>query len=146
MINRYIDATYCDDIRHENTGKMILVGVYSSTMYVASYPTTLPKLCISIRAVTPADTPFEKVVMRIYRDEELLLEVPADPDRLMVNSLEDAKSSGSNTGVQALQFLATISPFQLTNDCVIRVKAETESEELRCPVLKVEQAQSPSSE
>lgn len=143
MINRYIDATYCDDIRHENSGKMILIGVYSSIMYVPSYPVVLPKLCISIKAVTPASTPFEKLIMRIYRDDELLFEVSADADKLVAELDIDVETDASNIRIHAMQFLAALTPFKLTNDCVIRVKAETEGEELRCPALRVEQVQPP---
>lgn len=36
---------FCDDIRQEITGKITLVGVYSSVMFVAEMPTVLPKFC-----------------------------------------------------------------------------------------------------
>lgn len=141
MLNRYLDATYCDDIRHENSGKMILIGIYSAVMYVASYPITLSKLCISIKAVTPADTPFQKLKVRIFRDDELLSEMTADSDKLNVPAISDEVFDDTNIRVQSVQFLATISPFPLTSDCMIRVKAETEGEELRCPALKVEKVE-----
>lgn len=32
----------CDDVRKENTGKDILIGVYSGTVNVPAYPTTFP--------------------------------------------------------------------------------------------------------
>ena len=42
------DTIFCDDIRHEITGKVTLVGVYSSHLFVASAFPTKVKLCMRI--------------------------------------------------------------------------------------------------
>lgn len=40
---------FCDDIRHEVSGKVTFVGAYSNTMYInGSLPAVLPKLCMGI--------------------------------------------------------------------------------------------------
>ncbi|HEY3203351.1 MAG TPA: hypothetical protein VGL03_06785 [Thermoanaerobaculia bacterium] len=40
----------CDDIRHENTGKLLFVGVYSDVIQVGKLPFQLRSLGLAIRA------------------------------------------------------------------------------------------------
>ena len=55
MMNRQVSTTFCDDIRQEIGGKLSYMGVYSSDLYVGGFPITLPKFCVAIRVMTPAD-------------------------------------------------------------------------------------------
>lgn len=41
-----LTALYCDDIRHEKTGKVSIIGIYGQKLIVNTIPTTLPKLCV----------------------------------------------------------------------------------------------------
>lgn len=46
MSNNYIFITlFCDDIRHEISGKASLMGTYGADMYVPDFPITIPKIC-----------------------------------------------------------------------------------------------------
>lgn len=143
VLNRYLDATFCDDIRQETSGKLIFVGVYSSEMYVTSFPITLPKLSISIKAVTPTSNRFEKLNVSVYIDERVISEMRVDPEYLAKMSIEKAKddSHRGRQRVQSIHFLTNLMPVPLEKECVIRVRAETEGHELRCPALQVLPAQ-----
>lgn len=81
----------CDDIRQEVTGKQILVGVYTGTIILSSFPAALNKLCIRItgwvsggvgtrKAVLAIDGPDKKNVLR---DDSIVLNV-ARPDQQIV--------------------------------------------------------------
>lgn len=42
-------VVFCDDIRHEVTGKITFVGTYTNVMYISgTLPAVLPKLCMGI--------------------------------------------------------------------------------------------------
>lgn len=42
-------VVFCDDIRHEVSGKITFVGTYTNVMYInGSLPAVLPKLCMGI--------------------------------------------------------------------------------------------------
>lgn len=44
IMGKIFYGIFCDDIRHEVTGKFTLVGCYSDHLLVAEVPTALPKL------------------------------------------------------------------------------------------------------
>ena len=149
-MNRYLDAIFCDDMRQEVTGKSILIGVYSSIMIVGSYPTTLPQLCVVIKAVSPAKHPFSELTVRLYQDEKVLSEVTVDSDQLSVFA-ETAQAEcdnhisefpGGTERLQTIRLLSTMRNVVLNNDCVIRVRAQTESEEIKTGGLRVKVSES----
>lgn len=50
-------AIICDDIRKEDTGKLILIGVYSRDIRVAAFPATLVlSLCVGIESDEPKES------------------------------------------------------------------------------------------
>lgn len=66
-------TVFCDDIRQEVTGKLILIGVYQAVMVVNSaFPVTLPRLCFSISIIQKAESFSPSVGIRIF--------VPGDSD------------------------------------------------------------------
>ncbi|MCH8071676.1 MAG: hypothetical protein IIA09_06995 [Proteobacteria bacterium] len=79
--------------------------------------------------------------MRIFKDDDLISEVSADAVKLADMSVPDNDTDGLVERAQVVQFQATLTPVKLENNCVFRVRAQTDSEELRCPALRVEQAQ-----
>lgn len=43
-----IKVIVCDDIRNENGNKFSLMGVYTKSIILSSFPTILPKFCLCI--------------------------------------------------------------------------------------------------
>lgn len=54
-INFSSTSIFCDDIRHEQNGKISLMGIYNGEMYVPAFPITLPKICSYFELRVPPD-------------------------------------------------------------------------------------------
>lgn len=59
MKKRNLHAIYCDDIRHELSGKISLIGCYSSDMFVPTFPVNLARLCVHFTFTTAKDDTFQ---------------------------------------------------------------------------------------
>lgn len=65
---------FSDDIRFENNGKSILIGVYGNDLIVPSFPFAQP-LWIMTNLVIPVEIPFKSCVFRIYKNSEIIVEI-----------------------------------------------------------------------
>lgn len=142
-MNRYAHATYCDDIRHELGGKLTLVGVYSTDLLVPAFPAVLPKLCLIVHVVTPADRPFQQLKIRVQMDEASVAEGELSPEDLRL-ALDSVASSGEDMPADVehrMELTAhfVISPLKLDGPGVIRVRVETEDGEIKANGLRVGQ-------
>jgi hypothetical protein len=142
-MERHIQTIFCDDIRHELGGKLSYIGVYSGRLFLPTFPLTLPKLCLAIHILTPANKPFTKLNLRIMKDEDVLFEACLDNNQLSeaIEVISDNEVDIKDR-VLSLQSVIIFSPFILENPCTLRVLAETEDGELRGAGLKIEQASS----
>ncbi|VAX00378.1 hypothetical protein MNBD_GAMMA20-459 [hydrothermal vent metagenome] len=145
MIGRHIQTIFCDDIRHEVSGKVSYIGVYSSELIVPSLPVILPKLCLSVKVVTPADRPLGALTMRVFKNEEVLQEIGIDEEQLNAASeLSDGMAEKEKKErVLSAQFMLVFSPIQFEERCVLRVRVQTEDEELQGIALRIVQAPVP---
>ena len=148
-MNRHIQTVFCDDIRHELGGKLSFIGVYSGHLFVSTFPVTLPKLCLALTAITPTTQPFQKLDLRILKDDEVLAE--GSLDEAMLSCIADATAvldgdeNGEENRVQVLNSLFVFSPFQIDAPCRLRVRAVTESGELKGLSLMIAEAPSDAS-
>lgn len=142
MIPRHLETLFCDDIRHEMGGKLSFIGVYSVGLFVPVFPATLPKLCLSVKILTPADEPLRSLTLRVLKDDEILQEIIFDEEQLVAAAdlAEDRPDEQRKERVQMMQFMLVFSPIQFDEPCTLRVRAQTEDSELRGMALKVEQA------
>lgn len=140
-MNRHILTVFCDDIRQEIGGKLSYIGVFSGGLFVPTFPITLPKLCLAMSVVTPADEPFRKLSFRVLKGEEQLAEGVLDEAQLanVVDVTDDVTENERKDRMHVLQTIFIFSPFQLEGPCVLRVRAETEEGELRGLGLRIEQ-------
>lgn len=142
-MNRHVQTIFCDDIRHELGGKLSYIGVYSGHLFVPTFPVTLPKLCLSLSVITPASQPFQKLELHIFKDDEQIAE--GILDEVQLSEIIEATAEGNGNlateeRVQVLNSLFMFSPFQIDGPCRLRVRAVTESEELKGLALSVAQA------
>ena len=144
-MNRHVFTIFCDDIRQEIGGKLSDIGVYGGQMFVPSFPITLPKLCLVMSMITPVDTPFRKLAMRILKDDTQLAEGVLDETQLAgaVDASTDVPADERKDRILTLQSMFVFSPFQLEGPCTLKVRVETESGELRGVGLRIDQAPAP---
>lgn len=141
MIARHVETLFCDDIRHEINGKLSYIGVYSGTLFVPVFPVTLPKLCISVKIVTPANEPLRSLTLRVLKDDEILQEIVFDKEQLVSASevLVELSDEERRLRVQMPQFLLAFSPLHLDKACTLRVRALADHEKLRGVGLIIDQ-------
>lgn len=124
LSSRLIIAQFCDDIRHEIGGKITLVGCYGDEMIIDKLPAVLPKLCAQIIVFTPADRPFEKLLLRATINGDTLAELEM-PIQAMSESFQKKRSS-SELGRLSAMAVMVFSPLPVNEPCSVRIEAETE--------------------
>lgn len=142
MIPRHVETLYCDDIRHEVGGKVSFIGCYSSALLLSKFPVTLAKLCVHVKVVTPASRPLRSLALRIFMDDATLAEVNPD-DMRVAESVIDLKKAGEPQdpeSVHMVLFNIALSPIRFDAPCIMKVRVQTEDEELEGINLKVSQA------
>lgn len=145
MIARHVETLFCDDIRYEIGGKLSYIGVYSDGLIVPTFPVTLPKLCLVVKIVTPADEPLRLLRLRVLKDDAVLQEIEVDEQQLTAasNSADDLTEESRTERRHIAQFLLVFSPIRFDEPCTLRVRVRTECSELRGIALKVVRAQPP---
>lgn len=136
MIPRHVEVIYCDDIRHEVSNKLSFVGVYTGDLLAPQFPYTVPKLCLYISVLTPAEKPFQRLKLRVFKDEESLLEAEG-PKELTAVPERGPDTGNPQERLFAAHFELHAANLLLAAPCNIRVRVETESEELRARALRV---------
>lgn len=149
-MTRYAHATYCDDIRQELGGKLTLVGVYSGSLLVPSFPVTLPKLCLVLQIVTAADSPLKGLKIRVLMDEAVIAEGELPEGDLEEGFAAVAADSDDSTPEADLRFLLgahfIFSPIKFEGPGAIRIRIETEDGEMKANALRIERAKAPTGE
>lgn len=136
-MNRHVETTWCDDIRQEVGEKYSAMGVYTGVLLVPTFPMALPKLCLMLRIITPAEQPLRSVTMRILKDDAVLVETSLNEGQLTIPEPfpEMIPDNGERVRILAMPFM--FSPFNLDTPCTLRVRIQTEAEELKGLGLRV---------
>jgi hypothetical protein len=142
---RYLHTIYCDDIRLEVGNKQSLMGIYSRDLLVPAFPIVLPKLCLIVTLVTPIDKPLTELTIIVTKDNETLIEVPVTGDQLkqpQSNIIENGEKDNPERRI-AFNFTLMIAPFSVEKECILRVRAITDSGELKGSGLRIKTDQLP---
>ena len=78
MIQPFLLATFCDDVREEAGNKVSFMGIYGPNLVVRSFPTTLPKLCCVFNVRIPAKMKPQRTVLRLLRDDLPIFEAEVE--------------------------------------------------------------------
>lgn len=134
-------VTFCDDIRHEVSNKVTIVGAYSGEMIVTSpNPVFIPQLCVDINYHDDIESFPKNVVIVVFQkgsDETELarFDIPLlRPDHEIV--IDPPLEEGSMLFAQ-LRVEARISPFHVRETCRINVRAYCGDDEIRLGSLAV---------
>lgn len=136
MVDRYLHALYCDDVRQEVTGKTMLIGVYGPRMYVPGFPFVLPKLCLKLDLVTKKNNPIEKLRFRVLQDDATVIETE---DLAQILKTSDSSEATDESEDKLLVYTAhfEVAALALSGPCKIKVRAETEQGELKGSALQI---------
>src|SRR5208282_5784869 len=91
---RSLAAIFCDDIRQEVGNKLSYMGCYTGQMFVQAFPLALPKVCVAMHAVTPADNPFKQIKFRLLKGDEVIAEADMNMSEVPLPPLPVVQSPG----------------------------------------------------
>jgi hypothetical protein len=134
-MGRHLEVIYCDDVRTELGGKLSFMGVYQKDMFTTGFPIVLPKFCIHLAAVTPIENPYQKLNFQILRDNDTLAEIVLDEDQLKAAAQATTEDDEELTHI--IRVGMSFTPLQLDGPCTLRIRVNTETEELKGFALNV---------
>ncbi len=135
---RFAHAVYCDDVRQEVGNKISLIGVYHGKLFLPQFPVVLPKLGIALWVRTPATKPFRKLGFRVLIGDNQLVNVPVDQS--IVDSYLSMEPTTDPEKISMFHTSLIMSPVPLDGPTTIRVRVDTEDEELKAGALEIELA------
>jgi hypothetical protein len=136
-----LEAIFCDDVRTEDNGKKLLIGVYENLMLFTSFPASLPRLIVTLSLFMTSDrVPAQSLRFVILKDEEVFAEAEI-PYEQAKDALEQARSKTEDGSLSKLRAEFIFSPFQVEAGCRIRPRAYIDGVELRAPGLLIQDAE-----
>lgn len=133
---------FCDDFRHEDNGKFMIIGGYTGTMnFNGKTPFTLPTFAIVFQFNIPSKFKFSKIVLEAVfesdqGDENLIkIEMATDTkDRL---SKIPSKLIDDDRKMFSIFFPSIISPFIIAREGMISTRVYLDDKMFRAGSLKV---------
>lgn len=137
-------VTFCDDIRHEVTGKTTLVGVYSGQMVVGgTLPITLPQICavITVRFLPPSEPikPVIKIFMSGQDEPLFMMETDITPTQAATAVAKVARAEDDPERVSFVQIVITpqIQGLVISEASTLKVRAYIGEDEIRLGTLPI---------
>jgi hypothetical protein len=109
-------AQFCDDIRHEQGGKVTLVGLYQNDLVVEKFPALLPKFGISVTFSTKPKTVDFPLTIE-FADQYKIVgrgTISIEQDDGLPTIMKDRRATS----------YIMLSPFELPCEGVLSVKAD----------------------
>lgn len=133
---------FCDDIRHEVTGKTTLVGIYNSQLIVTgNLPIVLPKLCASITIRLNPPPHHLKPVIKVFRtdQDEPIFVCEVDIPAVHPNKIPRVTDHLEPDAVTFMQFSvnAQFESFQIERPCALKVRVFIGEDEIRLGALQI---------
>lgn len=135
-------TVFCDDIRHEITGKTTLVGVYNGQLIVSgSLPVTLPQICaaITLRLLPPEER--VKPIIKIFRSdqEDPLFVCEADIEPVEPQLIPERPPHLEPDAVTFMQIgvTALMQGLVINEPCALKVRAFIGDDEVRLGSLQI---------
>lgn len=148
-MSRSAAAFFCEDIRQEEGNKLSYMGIFSGDMILPDLPAVLPKFCVVIRVVTPADQPLSQLKILVITNEDTLFEsdVPQETLRTKylarVNTalpLPDPHDYRAPYPSNVRLFHLTFTNVAFDSETAVMVRLVTEAEILRAGAIRVSKA------
>lgn len=145
-LHPYGYTIFCDDIRHEISGKVTLVGCYTSHLYfTGEFPLKLARFGLQMNLVWPTDNPFDNCKLLVFLPGEFKepvftaeilsqeAELPPPP------SADDLPDDDGKGRVMRFGFHTMFENLEIEKAGLIRVRALVDGATIRAGTLRVEQ-------
>lgn len=143
-------SLFCDDVRIEMNGKVMVIGIYADQLIVPAFPQRIRVVVLSYLKF-PIDSPPTGTKIRIYRDNAILLDAPCQIELRPIDKSsrefqifnDPTRAPDGETAEPFGTFVITsvLSDFEVTQDCIIRVRFVTDQGTLRAGSLFITAAQ-----
>ena len=137
-MTRFAYSTFCDDIRNEVNGKISLMGIFGSLMYLPQFPAVLPKLCALVTASTPIDRPFQSVSFKGVMDGNVLFDLALDSSQM--EQMDQGAGLIQDPKRFEAKAMVVLSPLHIAAPSKIKISIVADGEELECTGLQISQA------
>jgi hypothetical protein len=143
MKKPYGTTIFCDDIRDEVSGKKTYVGVYLDEMILPGpYPAIIPQFALAITYLEPLSEPIHPVSIKVFVPGptelgEVAVDIELSADRAN-GADESARDPLAEYRAHILHF--KISPFLISNEGYVKVRAYVGELECRLGAMKIRQA------
>lgn len=144
MSSRHMWAVVCDDVRQEVGNKVSCMGIYGAEIILPVLPVALPKLCAVLYVRTLTSDPFERLVLRILKDDAELVQMELPRDQL--TAVKAHAGSFTEEGYLQVASIIQFSPFVIEQACTLRFRADTERETIKGGSLEIKPQVSPPSQ
>ena len=137
------NTIFCDDIRHEITGKTTLVGTYNNVMIVSGdLPVTIPQICASITLrLQPPHEPIEPV-FKIFRTDQVeplfVLETKLEAVNTDEILQERPFMEPDAPRLMQLSVVAQLQGLVIFESCALKVRAYIGDDEVRLGALLIQ--------
>lgn len=135
---RYAMTQFCDDVRHEVGNKYSLMGCYGRDLFAERLPMVFPKLCAHVRVHTPIEQPFEQLVVRAMRNDDLMVELKTTAVEL--RKFQDRSVSPPEATRFELVVMLVMSFLEVSEPGKINIEVETESGVMKGGYLNIKEA------
>jgi len=141
MIHPHVQTIFCDDIRHEVNGKFSCIGIYSNSLFVESFPITLPKLCVAVSVVLPLIKPVEQIKLVVRLDDEVLTEeiTPEEIIESIGQAYESTPEELRHKKLFITRLMVEFSPLVLKASGDMKVRAYVDDDVLHGVSLTIDQ-------
>jgi hypothetical protein len=143
----YGDTIFCDDVRFEIGQKQSFIGVYQGDMIAyGAPPLVLPKLCLVVSYSERPGESLEPVELRVYMPGDAD-DAPTLRQQLPVDQLRSEAVAPTIPGLEdpmrKFSGVFSFSPFPITQEGTIKVRAYRGDLEVRLGTLRVQFQTSP---
>ncbi len=135
-------TTFFDDLRQETNGKLIYTGVYTGIMLVPMVPFLLPSFVAMVTYRERRGESVEPVTLKLFVPgvTEAFMEMPLPVEQMRQTPLDSAADYQGVDRLLSMQIPLAFSPFLISAEGSIRIRAYRGGDEIRLGALHVQLA------
>lgn len=137
-MSRVIDIIVCDDIRHEDGGKVSLMGVYSGVMKVDQPQGLKPQIHVFTRVQAPVQERIKRAVVRLKFNDETIGEF--DNDLTSINERIDAAINApeqDSPRMFSMQMVNALIPVRFAESGILQAEVDVGDVVVQAPPIRV---------
>lgn len=137
MTGPKLTTLYCDDVRQEVSGKLIMIGVYQAHMFLDKMPFEFVGLNAMMMLSYPVSGRMESLSMQVYAGEEQVFNIDFDQQQLAENQEKALETKDESDRFFKIHMGARIDKIVFEEEITLTSKAIVNGEEVEGDSLNV---------